>query len=243
VSPRVFLLGGGTDPSAATTNYGLFLSAVEAPQPRVACVMMAEADGTSPFERYDTLLRAAGDCRPWPVVIAPGATFDPDVLDSADAMLVCGGLTPEYADAVVPAAAAIRHWLADDRHAYAGFSAGASIAADRAIVGGWQHNGVAICPEDCGEDLDELAVVAGLGLVHVTIDSHCAQWGTLSRVIAAVAAGEARTGIGIDEDTMVAVAADGATVVGPGHVWIVTSDTSGTTQVRSASAGETVPQA
>lgn len=43
---------------------------------------------------------------------------------------------------------------------YAGFSAGAAVAAERAVVGGWRLDGVRVCREDAGEDpVDDL--VAG----------------------------------------------------------------------------------
>ncbi len=75
-----------------------------------------------------------------------------------------------------------------------------------------------------------MTVTAGLGLLPVTVDVHAAQWGTLARLIAAVAAGLVDSGVAIDEDTLLAVGADGAgpgTVHGAGQVhWVRRGDTS-----------------
>jgi cyanophycinase len=128
---------------------------------------------------------------------------------------VAGGLTPLYAELLkdfrVPAGAV-----------YAGFSAGAAIAAEHAIVGGWRagRDGSAVCPEDTGEDLDGVAVVTGLGLVPYAIDIHAAQWGTLGRLIHAVQCGLVSEGWALDEG---AVLVD-AEVHGPGAAWHVARD-------------------
>lgn len=107
---------------------------------------------------------------------------------------MCGGLTPAYQEAFVADAAATSSLLAERDIPYAGFSAGAALAARDAVVGGWRADGVAVCPEDAGEDLDEVAVRPGLGLVPFAVDVHAAQWGTLPRLAAAVAAGRVERG-------------------------------------------------
>ena len=94
-------------------------------------------------------------------------------------------------------------------------------------------------PDDSGEDLDEISVVPGLGLVPFAVDVHAAQWGTLGRVIAAVRAGAIASGIAIDEDTMVVVDGGAARVAGLGFVHSVTVAGS-VAQVRSFRAGETI---
>ena len=44
------------------------------------------------------------------------------------------------------------------------------------MVGGWLSGGVPICSDDAAEDLDEITMLPGLGLVRFTVDVHCAQW-------------------------------------------------------------------
>ena len=85
------------------------------------------------------------------------------------------------------------------------------MAATRAIVGGWRLGGRDVCAEEAGEDLDELAVRDGLGLVPFAVDVHATQWGTLTRLLHAVGAGLVAEGWAIDEGTVL--------VVDDGAVW------------------------
>ena len=90
--------------------------------------------------------------------------------------------------------------------------------------------------EDNAEDLDEVTVVDGLGLTASTVEVHTCQWGTLSRLVATVAAGRATSGIAVDENTVVildpgtdgSVRADGAAarVLGGrvGQAWFLRAD-------------------
>lgn len=230
-----FLIGGGWDADAGHTLYGEFLAAAGS-QPTVACLVLDEGDGAEQFQRWATALRSAGPCDPVPVLVPIGARFESNTLAGADALLVCGGLTPAYADALAPAAEGIRTWLADGDRPYAGFSAGAAVAATRAVVGGWNFDGVPVCPEDAGEDLDEVTVTDGLGLVPFAVDVHCAQWGTLPRLIAAVQADRGLVGVALDENTMVSRRGTAFTVSGTGHAWLVTPTSAGTA-VRAIPAG------
>jgi cyanophycinase len=226
---RLHLVGGGWAADASARVYGPFLAdatAAAAGRPTIACVVLDEGDGAQRFEQWAQVLTSIADCAPRPVIVPLGEVLDPARLQDADALLVGGGLTPGYADALVPVAVDIRAWLTDGDRPYAGFSAGAAIAARWAVVGGWRSGGVPVCPEDTGEDLDELTVVPGLGLTKWTVDVHCAQWGTLPRlieIIRASAPGQGRgNGLAIDENTMVTIDADGRlSVAGTGHAWLV----------------------
>jgi cyanophycinase len=218
---KIFLIGGGWDSEAGASLYADVLDAAPAVTPRVACVVLEEGDGEEYFERYAAALGSAGDCDPVPIMVSLGSTFDPASLTGADALLVCGGPSPAYAAALRQARDAIRGWLADGSRPYVGFSAGAVIAAERAIVGGWRLDGVPVCPEDAGEDLDEIEVIDGLGLVPFTVDVHCAQWGTLPRLVSVVQHRMAESGIALDENTMLTLDGGHPTVSGLGHAWEV----------------------
>ncbi|MGW5767839.1 hypothetical protein ACWEVY_01670 [Streptomyces longwoodensis] len=253
VGLSTFLIGGGWDQAAVAAVYGPFVRAAAARAagrvPRIGCVVLDEGDGPAQFARYEPVLRAAGDCAPVPVLVPLGGRFAPaavlDGADGVDGLLVCGGLTPAYQEAFAADAASTASLLAERGVPYAGFSAGAALAARDAVVGGWRADGVAVCPEDAGEDLDEVAVRPGLGLVPFTVDVHAAQWGTLPRLAAAVAAGRVERGVALDEDTVVEVAAgaggDGGAVVrvaglGRAHVVHRAADGAGVL-VRSYGAG------
>jgi cyanophycinase len=235
----VFLMGGGENEPALVANYAEFLAAAPAATPLVGCVIVDEGIGNDWFPRYDALLRQAGTCEPILIRVSPDAGFDIAQLADCDAVLVCGGLTPLYASAITPAAAAVRDWLGDGARPYCGFSAGAQIAADRALVGGWQLDGVTVCHQDCGEELDELSIVDGLALVPFAVEVHCAQWGTLSRVTAAIDAGRIGHAVAIDEDTMLSIRDGTGAVSGPGRVWVLTH-TENRVAVSAITAGQPI---
>lgn len=211
-----FLIGGGWSEPHRASIYGPFLSAGPI-APTIACVVLDEGDGADQFRRWAAALTATGACSPEPVLVPVGGRLGIGELADADAVLVCGGLTPAYADALAPEAEAVRQWLSAGR-AYAGFSAGAAVAAARAVVGGWKCQGRPVCPEDAGEDLDEVTTADGLALVPFAVDVHTAQWGTLPRLVAAVRSGLVPAGVALDEDTLLI---DGSRVAGAGHAWCV----------------------
>jgi cyanophycinase len=101
------------------------------------------------------------------------------------------------------------------------------VAARRAIIGGWKVGDLAFCHEDNGEELDELTIVDGLGLVDFSVDVHAAQWGNLARAITAVATGGVERAVALDESTVLIV--DGSQgqgdasqeVRGAGQAWWV----------------------
>ena len=202
--------------------------------PRIAVLAVRDGDEGDHAARLIEAVKVAGPIEALVTTAPHGGALDPAVLDDVDGVLVGGGLTPAYLDAVLPLADLIRALVADGRP-YAGFSAGSAIAARHALLGGWRHHGVPVLDEDFGEDCDELLVRDGLGLTELTIDVHAAQWGTLARLITAVGGGLAREGAAIDEDTALVVH-DGTAVAGAGNVWWVSSD-DGTVAVRREPAG------
>ena len=229
---HVSLIGGGWSGVAAPAVFGPFLAAAagvahDAP-PAIACLVVDEGDGTAAFARFATPLGGAGPCSPFPVLVPVGSTLDIAALDDAHGLLVCGGLTPAYAAALAPAREALVGMLHERGVPYAGFSAGAAVAAGRAVVGGWLHRGVAVCPEDAGEDLEEVTVVAGLGLVDWSVEVHAAQWGTVPRLRAALSdMPPGAAGVAVDEDTVVIVDGGCVSVRGLGSVTALRVDSDG----------------
>ncbi|SOD84172.1 Type 1 glutamine amidotransferase-like domain-containing protein [Streptomyces sp. Ag109_G2-15] len=239
MSGSVFLIGGGWD---APEVYQPFLRRAAARGggvPRVGCVIVDEGDGAAQFERYAAVLGKAGPCAPVPLLVPVGGRFEPEgVLDGVDGLLVCGGLTPAYQEAFVECLDRLPQLLAERGVPYAGFSAGAAVAARRAVVGGWLTDGVPVCPEDTAEDLEEVAVRAGLGLVPFAVDVHAAQWGTLGRLVAVVRRGDVPYGVAVDENTVVEVDGEGCRVAGVGRVHVVRPGGEGGVVVRAYGAGE-----
>lgn len=224
----IHLVGGGWSPDD-TELYDLFVAeaavrgaAVGRSVPRIAVLIVVAGDSPSGEFRdgYPAMLAAGGRCEALTTIVAAGDEFDTRVLSDVDGLLVAGGLTPAYLDAVAPLIDQVRLLVADGLP-YLGFSAGAMIAADRAVLGGWLIGDVPVCPEDAAEDLDEVTLADGLGLVDLAIDVHAAQWGTLTRLIAATEAGLVRGGVAIDENTALVVGEGALAVLGTGSVWRV----------------------
>lgn len=205
------LIGGGRDEEQVRRLLAPFIAAVAGGE--VASVVVDDGEGVD-LPRWRGLLADAASVRD--VVLSPGRPLQATDLDGVAGVFVAGGLTPLYAELVVPQ----RDLLAT--LPYAGFSAGAAIAAERAIVGGWRLSGRPVSSEDAGEDLDEVTVVPGLGRVPFAVDVHAAQWGTLPRAVAAVAAGLVPEARAVDEHTAVVVRGDAVEITGVGQALAVT---------------------
>jgi cyanophycinase len=214
----VFLIGGGWSDEGAADMFGGFIDAAaaraSAAEPRILLVVMGTtAEDIEYHEKYVHALGLVGGHELVIERVAEGSPLDAGVLEGIDGLFVGGGPTPEYHASLSPSYDAIRELVADGLP-YAGFSAGAAIAAATAIIGGWRIDGVAVCPEDSNEELDPVTVVDGIGLVSGAVDVHATQWGNLSRLVAAVEAGLVPHGVAIDECTTVG---PGGAVVGAGR--------------------------
>ncbi|MET1044394.1 MAG: Type 1 glutamine amidotransferase-like domain-containing protein [Microbacteriaceae bacterium] len=223
----IHLIGGGWAPDDDGALYKPFLAETAARAakagrsvPRVAVVFVREsAEDLERFSGdYISMLSRGGQFEPVPTMLLEGQKLDSTVLSEIDGLLIGGGHTPAYLEAVSPIVDEIR-LLVSDGLPYLGFSAGASIAADHALIGGWRIGGVPVCPQDASEDLDDVTVAEGLGLVDLAIDVHAAQWGTLSRIIAATEAGIVDGGVAIDEYTVLIIGEGALRVEGSGSVW------------------------
>lgn len=210
------LVGGGRDQARVRALLEPFVAASAGGE--VACVVVDDGEGVD-LDRWHGVLGDAGAIRD--VVLDQGRPLRAEDLDGAASVFVAGGLTPLYAELVVPQAAAL------SALPYAGFSAGAAIASERALVGGWLLDGREVCSEDASEDLGELTVVDGLGRVSFSIDVHAAQWGTTTRAIAAVAAGLLDEVRAVDEHTAVVVVNGELHVTGAGQALLVSPGTDG----------------
>jgi cyanophycinase len=211
---HVFLIGGGRDPDGAHRTNVPFAEAVLATgDNEVALIVLDEGDDT-PAREWAAALERVG-LAPRVSIVAPGRP--PAGLGGVGAVYVAGGLTPGYQAALCPDPS----WLPEDA-IYGGFSAGAAIASEVALVGGWRMDGVAVGAEEIGEGLDEVEIRPGLALIEPVIDVHCAQWGTLTRLAEVVRSGDGRIGWGLDEHTTLELR-DGEVVAvhGAGTAWLV----------------------
>ncbi|MFJ9317890.1 hypothetical protein ACIRN4_27125 [Pimelobacter simplex] len=206
------LIGGGRDEAQVRALLAPFAEVTRAGAGEALCVVVDDGEGVD-LDRWRGVLADAGEVRC--VVLSAGRPLTADDVAGAAGVFVAGGLTPLYAELVVPARAALAPLP------YAGFSAGAAIAAERALVGGWRVAGRPVCPDDAAEDLDEVTVVPGLGRVDFATDVHAAQWGTTSRALHAVTAGLVDAACAVDEHTAVVVRDGSVAVTGAGFArWI-----------------------
>lgn len=227
----VFLIGGGWRAEAFPQTYASFLQIATRNNKRKIAVIVAEEAGANSHEQFLRFFRAFES-------VGLNFTDAAEITVSADnpltpekvaeiqptGVFVCGGLTPAYHDALCRDQAWLEY-LFENKVPYCGFSAGASIASEKAIVGGWQrkinNRVVEITDENAGEDLDLLDVRNGLNLVPFAIDVHATQWGTLSRLIHAVDTNLVAKGWAIDENTMLEIVEGELKILGAGNAYRV----------------------
>jgi cyanophycinase len=230
---HVSLIGGGRDLAWAASIYGPFVAAASdvaarrgVGVPHIAIALLDEGAGVAAdAERFTSALRRCGAVEPHVLPIPLPGRLDVPGLMGCDGLFVGGGLTPGYAATILPTGAGLRRWLHEFDTPYAGFSAGASIAASSAIIGGWRHNGLAVCPEDAGEDLEDVTVVPGLGLVPFTVEVHADTWDTTPRLGAVLQSlGRGAIGYAIDENTALVIDDHDPRVVGAGRATRLKND-------------------
>ncbi|SDS41461.1 Type 1 glutamine amidotransferase-like domain-containing protein [Agrococcus carbonis] len=223
----IHLLGGGwaEDESGWTGRFVDEARERAGGPPVIAVVLWAEDadEGEAWHDDYRDDLGKVGAGEVRVVQLTAERTLVPTDLGGADGIFVGGGLTPGYHAAIMPAADTIRGLVASGVP-YAGYSAGAMISGDVALLGGWRIGGVPVVAERNGEGLDDVTLDAGLGLVDLVVDVHCAQYGNLSRAVAIVHAGLAERVVAIDENTSLIVGPGGLEVAGLGSVWTADRD-------------------
>jgi cyanophycinase len=201
----VYLIGGGRAQEAVLASHVPFVEAVGGKA--IVAFVLDEGEDTD-VDRWTGSLRAAGAEAVRAVVVSKDRPPTREDVGDAGGVFVAGGWTPGYQEALAGASG----WLAGDV-VYGGFSAGAAIAGEWAIVGGWRLGEREVCAEEAGEDLEQLTVRPGLGLVPFAIDVHATQWGTLTRLAHAVRAGLAPDGWAVDEGTVLVYDGDRVTGV------------------------------
>ncbi|GAB3123475.1 Type 1 glutamine amidotransferase-like domain-containing protein [Glaciibacter psychrotolerans] len=223
----VHLVGGGWTPDNYASMFGPFLEEASAravadgrTAPRIAIIVVRDGDAAEHAAQLGTALAAGGLFEPVTTLLDHDGVAELIAVANVDGILIGGGLTPAYLSALTPIAGEIRRQVSAGVP-YLGFSAGAAIAAERALIGGWRIGGVEVSPEDGSEDLDEVTLGQGIGLLDVTVEVHAAQWGNLSRLIAATEAGLIDGGLAIDENTTLVIGEGALAVVGAGSVWRV----------------------
>jgi cyanophycinase len=223
----VHLVGGGWAPENCEAVFGPFVAEATArgvaagrAEPTIAVIAVRDGDGAEHAAQLGAALAAGGPFEAKVTVLGHDQLAELIHVADVDGIVIGGGLTPAYLTAITPIAGEIRRQVSAGIP-YLGFSAGAAIAAERALIGGWRIGGVEVSNEDGSEDLDEVTFAQGIGLLDVTVEVHAAQWGNLSRLIAATEAGLVEGGLAIDENTALIVGEGALGVEGAGSVWRV----------------------
>ena len=237
----VFLVGGGPEtvlPGLLAPFLAEARATAPAGRPTRLVLVVAGRRGSGRLLRpaYRHALDAGRDVEVQPLVLGRGEVVEPGALTAADGIVVGGGRTPGYLDGLVGAAAGIGSRVRSGTP-YLGLAAGAMVASAAALAGGCRSAGRDVCPEESAEDLEEVTVRPGLGLVGFPVDVHTAQAGTLGRTVAVVDTGAAAVAAGLDEDTCLAVPAGSpdpaeGVVTGRGAVWVVRRSAGGTVVTR-----------
>lgn len=239
----MFLIGGGRDERGHASTYGPFASAAgRSGRARIACVLHDIPERDPAYGFWVAALGRAGVRETFPVFVSRDRPLRLADLHGATGILVGGGLTPAYHDAIAPTSGEWLPWLHDNAIPYVGYSAGAMIAPDLGIIGGWKlrrgDHDLVICSEDVSEDEEHLDIRRGLGLVPFAIDVHASQYGTPTRLMHAVQAGLVTEGWAVDEDTMLEVTDDMVKVHGLGSAYHVRPGAD-TLEVRILGSGAT----
>ena len=227
---KIFLIGGGWNSETFPNTYGRFLKAATQGKKKRIAIIVAEqdADSHAQFLRFFAAFEAVGlkSEEAFKIIVSAENFLTKKQLAEIKptGVFVCGGLTPAYFDALCTDKKWLEY-LIENNIPYCGFSAGSSIAAKKAILGGWQRETkgkiVQIADENAGEDLDLLDVRNGLNLFDFSVEVHATQWGTLSRLIHTIDGKSSDEGWAIDENTMLEINNKNIQIFGAGNAYQV----------------------
>ena len=217
-------IGGAEEREPGGEILERFVALAGGDEARIAVVPTASGEARESGERYVKLFGKMGVASAdWlRVARRPDANADAalELLAGATGIFITGGDQARLVELL--AGTRVMECIRDrnaDGVVVAGTSAGASIVAGHALVGG---SGVAPS-NDAAARKGMVELSAGFGLLQdVVIDQHFSQRGRLGRLLAAFAANPGLLGIGLDEDTAVLIDREGILeTMGSGMVTIV----------------------
>lgn len=248
---QIFLHGGGDAAAARSIAFGRFAQAYLTHVRGPLLIVAADPDeneARATAGYYRDLFAELAVPADWlvPLLVSAGRPLSGAQLAELgpSGLFICGGRTP-YVHQALCADLSWVDYLRENAVAYGGTSAGAAIAAEQAILGGWQTDGSeagprTILPAGASEGLDTLTVRPALGLVPFAVDVHAGQSGTLTRLVHAVSGGLVNEGWAIDEDTLLAVHPTRIHIYGYGHAYRVVRAGDGRVSVRVYAAPDAV---
>lgn len=221
----VLPIGGAEEREPGGTILERFLALAGGKRARIAVIPTASGAPEESGERYVRLFRKMGAARAdWlRVERRDDANTDAALacLGEATGIFVTGGDQARLIE-LLGGTRAMEHIRARSANGaiVAGTSAGASILADHALVGG---SGVGGDSGDAAARKGMVELAAGWGLLQdVIIDQHFSERGRLGRLLAAFAANPGLVSIRLDEDTAALIGSDGILeTLGSGMVIVV----------------------
>lgn len=234
----VIIIGGAEDKTGDRTILKAFFTSAGGSHAKIGIIPCASREPTLVGTRYYDIFSKMGAQQVQVLDIRYRSECDEprwlDILNSCTGVFITGGDQLRLHDLIggTSLMKAIKNGLKDKRVVVAGTSAGAAIMGEDMIAGGSSG-------ESPNQSLVELT--EGLGIVpELLVDQHFHNRNRMARLLSAIAAHPNRLGIGIDEDTSIALTGSGAfEVIGKGAITIV--DPGDMTHTSYSTAGETAP--
>lgn len=230
MSAPIFLHGGGgDDPSANQMCFSPFVESCYRIGSIPKLVLVLHQQHEADLESYQKMLIHGGAKTEHitPVLVSEDRSLLSMDIVGASGVFVAGGHTPDIHYALCQDITWLRT-LKRENIPYCGTSAGATIAAQHAIVGGYKirRKGrvVQMMHPAASEGIDVLDVRAGLNILpplFQAVDIHASQAGTLARAIHMVEQGLYHTVAAIDEDTTVELGGGEVVIYGRGQMYEV----------------------
>ncbi|HEV2372725.1 MAG TPA: cyanophycinase [Streptosporangiaceae bacterium] len=229
---KLLIIGGGEDRCAGTGVLERFVELAGGPRARITLVTAATDFPDEVGEEYERVFHKLGAAHVSEFRLHGRADADSDeaqvVLHDATGVFLTGGDQSKIRALVGSHANETLAERLGNGLVVAGTSAGATALGRTMILGG----------EGAGVTSATVRTGPGLGLVEgVLIDMHFHERGRLARLLSAVALQPDHIGVGIDENTAIAVEGDKFEVLGTGVATVV--DLAGSTVVHPA--GDTDP--
>ena len=216
----VIIIGGAEDKTGKRTILSTFYESAGGQDAIIGVIPTASREPAAVGDRYYKIFSAMGAKQVQVLDIRHREECDEsrwlDVVDRCTGVFVTGGDQVRLCDLLSDSLLikTIRKKVYDGAIALAGTSAGAAMMGERMIAGGSSG-------ESPNPSLVDLSY--GLNIIpELLVDQHFHNRNRMARLLSAVAANPDKLGIGIDEDTCIAIMQDGSfEVIGKGVVTIV----------------------
>ncbi len=216
----VMIIGGAEDKTNGCSILNAFVKSAGGNSATIGIIPSASREPAIVGDRYYQLFTAMGASQVQMLDIRRREECEEDrwieVLNNCSGVFITGGDQLRLRDLIgrTRLLQVLKEKLARSELVLAGTSAGAAVMGEQMIAGGSSGES----PNQRLVDLTE-----GLGFVpELLVDQHFHNRNRMARLLSAIAAHPNRLGIGIDEDTCIAIAEDGTfQVLGKGTITVI----------------------